>query len=151
MKDEFIYRLLRFDESYTDGLRPKDIDSSICLEKHVRKGSKNGYKSRYIFCCKTMNALRRLGGECRKMSYAVRKVVRINITKLDRNQVKVIDLTDYDTRKKHIDKSSRAWGYAHRFEEVILEPETHVPIECVEKIGNVHERSFTKDEHIELD
>nr|XP_022303270.1 uncharacterized protein LOC111110899 [Crassostrea virginica] len=128
-KDEFIYRLLRFDESYTDGLRPKDIYSSICLEKHVEKGSRNGYKSRYISCCKTMNALRRLGGECRKMSYAVREVVRINITKLDRNQVKVIDLTDYGTRKKHINESSRAWGYAYRFEEVILEPITHVPKE----------------------
>ena len=153
VKDEFIYRLLRFDESYTDGLRPKDIYSSICLEKHVEEGSKNGYmyKSRYISCCKTMNALRRLGGECRKMSYAVREVVRINITKLDRNQVKVIDLTDYGTRKKHINESSRAWGYAYRFEEVILEPITHVPKECVEKIGKVHERSFIKDEHIKLD
>nr|XP_022312475.1 uncharacterized protein LOC111117615 [Crassostrea virginica] len=149
VKDEFIYRLLRFNESYTDGLRPKNINSRICLEKHVEEGSK-GVESRFISCCKTLSGLRGLGGITNESS-RVREVVRINITKLDRNQVKVIDLSDYDTRKKHIDESSQAWGYAYRFDEVILEPKTHVPKECVEKIGKVHERSFIKDEHIELD
>ena len=150
VKDEFIYRLLRFDESYTHGLSPKNINSRLCLEKHVEEGSSKGFESRFISCCKTLLGLRRLGGITNESS-RVREVVRINITKLDRNQVKVIDLSDYDTRKKHIDESSQAWGYAYRFDEVILEPKTHVPKECVEKIGKVHERSFIKDEHIKLD
>ncbi|XP_078329649.1 uncharacterized protein LOC111117615 [Crassostrea virginica] len=150
VKDDFIYRLLRFDESYTHGLSPKNINSRLCLEKHVEKGSSKGFESRFISCCKTLSGLRSLGRITNESS-RVREVVRINITKLDRNQVKVIDLTDYVTRKKHIDEYSLAWGYACRFEEVILEPLTHVPKECVEKIGKVHGRSFIKDEHIELD
>ena len=149
VKDEFIYRLLRFNESYTDGLRPKNINSIICLEKHVEEGSK-GVQSRFISCCKTLSSLRNLGGITNESS-RVREVVRINITKLDRNQVKVIDLTDYGFRKKHIDESSPAWGYACRFDEVILEPLTHVPKECVERIGKIHKRIFIKDEHVELD
>ena len=94
--------------------------------------------------------MRNLGGITNESS-RVREVVRINITKLDRNQVKVIDLTDYGFRKKHIDESSPAWGYACRFDEVILEPLTHVPKECVERIGKIHKRIFIKDEHVELD
>ena len=149
VKDEFIYRLLRFDESYIDGLRPKDIYSTTCLARHVEKGSK-GVESRYISCCKTLSGLRRLGGYTNESS-RVREVVRINISKLDRDKVKVIDLTDCDTRRHHINSSSRAWDFAENFDEVILDPVSHVPKECVERIGKIHERTFIKDEHVELE
>nr|XP_022311526.1 uncharacterized protein LOC111116799 [Crassostrea virginica] len=149
VKDEFIYRLLRFDESYTDGLRPKDIYSTTCLARHVEKGSK-GVESRYISCCKTLSGLRRLGGYTNESS-RVREVVRINISKLDRDKVKVIDLTDCDTRRHHINSSSRAWDFAENFDEVILDPVSHVPKECVERIGKIHERTFIKDKHVELE
>ena len=149
VKDEYIYRLLRFHESYRDGLRPKNIKSRTSLQKHVEEGSK-GVASRYISCCKTMGALELLG-ELTNKSFRVRIVVRINISKLDRDKVKVIDLTDCDTRRRHIDPSSRAWEFAENFDEVILDPVSHVPKECVERIGKIHERTFIKDEHVELD
>ena len=150
VKDEFIYRLLRFNESYREGLRPKNINSRTDLQKHVEKGSK-GVQSRYISCCKTLFALRRLGGITNESS-RVREVVRINISKLNRDKVKVIDLTDCDTRRLYINSSSRAWDFAEKFEEVILDPVvSHVPKECVEKIGKIHNRIFIKDEHVELD
>lgn len=77
-------------------------------------------------------------------------VVRINITKLDQNKVKVIDLTNEVTRKKHLIDKSKAWNCAVKFDEVLLEPEENVPMECVERIGIVLKGSFNKDEHIEL-
>ncbi|XP_022309366.2 uncharacterized protein LOC111115076 [Crassostrea virginica] len=147
-KDEYVYRLLRFTENHKEGLRPKNLYSSTSLERHVERGSR-GVESRYISCCKTMSALRSLGGITNEFQ-RVREVVRINISKLDRNAVKVIDLTDYNVRRLHISYSSSAWGYAERFDEVILAPSTHVPKECVERIGIVHYRSFTKDDHVEL-
>ena len=149
-KDEFIYRLLRFDESYSNGLKPKNINSYTSLERHVERGSR-GVEPRYIFCCKTLSGLRRLGVYTNESS-RVREVVRINISKLDRDKVKVIDLTDCDTRRHYINSSSLAWGFAEKFDEVILDPVvSHVPKECVEKIGKIHERIFIKDEHVELD
>ena len=147
-KDEYVYRLLRFSENYKEGLRPKNLFSSPSLQLHVERGSR-GVESRYISCCKTMSALRSLGGITNKFQH-VREVVRINISKLDRNAVKVIDLTDYNVRRLHISYSSSAWGYAERFDEVILAPSTHVPKECVERIGIVHYRRFIKDNHVEL-
>ena len=149
VKDEFIYRLLRFNESYREGLRPKNINSRTNLQKHVKEGSK-GVQSRFISCCKTLSGLRSLGGITNESS-RVRKVVRINISKLDRDKVKVIDLTDCDTRRHYINSSSRAWGFAEKFDEVILDPVSHVPKECVEKIGKIHNRIFIKDKHVELD
>ena len=147
-KDEYVYRLLRFSKNHREGLRPKNIYSSTSLERHVERGSR-GVESRYISCCKTMSALRCLGGITNEFQ-RVREVVRINISKLDRNAVEVIDLTDYNIRRLHINSYSSAWGYAGRFDEVILAPSTHVPKECVERIGIVHYRSFIKDDHVEL-
>lgn len=148
-KDEYVYRLQRFHETHRQGLYPKDIWSRTSLMKHVERGSK-GVTSRFISCCKTLFDLQCLGGITNE-STRVREVVRINITKLKNYQdVTVIDLTDETVRKKHIDRSSDAWGFASRFNEVILEPRTHVPADCVEKIGIVHRRRFIQDEHVIL-
>lgn len=111
--------------------------------------SKSNVKSRYISCFKTIAALVQFVSNSE--TRAICEVVRINITKLDQNKVKVIDLTNEDTRKKHLIEKSKAWNCAVKFDEVLLEPEENVPMECVEKIGIVHERSFIKDEQIELD
>lgn len=146
-KDEYVYRLQRFHETHRQGLYPKDIWSRTSLMEHVAKGSK-GVTSRFISCCKTLFDLQCLGGITNE-STRVREVVRINITKLKNYQdVTVIDLTDETVREKHIDRSSDAWGFASRFNEVIVEPRTHVPADCVEKIGIVHRRRFIQDEHV---
>lgn len=148
-KDEYVYRLQRFHETHRQGLYPKDIWSRTSLMKHVERGSK-GATSRFISCCKTLFDLQCLGGITNE-STRVREVVRINITKLKNyHDVTVIDLTDETVREKHIIRSSEAWRFASRFNEVILEPRTHVPADCVEKIGIVLHRKFVKDEHVIL-
>lgn len=144
-----MYRLLRANESYSQGLRPKHISSKITLEEHVENGSK-GNCSRFISCSGTMDGLHRLirlTNEC----WRVRIVVRINLTKLkDFEEVTIINLTDKNVREKDIDRHSKAWGYAHNFEEVVLAPKSHIPAEFVERIGIVKDNQFIKDEHINL-
>lgn len=148
-RDEYVYRLLRQGEPYSEGLEPKNISSEMSLMKHVENGSKSFHSSQYISCCKTLGSLKRLGGFTNK-SWDKRTVVRVNITKLDPNEVTVIDLTDENVREKYIDRSSDAWGYAERSEEVILKPRIRVPADCVERIGIVQHRTFIRDEHIDL-
>lgn len=148
-KDEYVYRLLRATESYNQGLHPKHISSKITLEEHVENGSK-GNRSRFISCSQTMDGLHRLirltNNYCR-----VREVVRINLTKLkDFKDVTIINLNDKDVREEHIDRHSKAWGYAHNFEEVVLAPKSHIPAECLERIGIVKDKQFIKEEHINL-
>lgn len=147
--DEYVYRLLRFHESYSKGLQPKNVFSRISPEKHVRRGSK-GYESRFISSSANMNGLNRLIRLTNKSS-RVCEVVRINMTKLKGfKDVTIINLTDENVREKHIDRKSKAWGYAHNFKEVVLAPKSHIPAECVERIGIVKDQQFIKDEHINL-
>ena len=143
VRDEFVYRVLRYNESYTDGLKPKDINSKTTLQEHVGMASKSNVKSRYISCFKTMAALKIFVSNSETRAECV--VVRINITKLDQNKVKVIDLTNEVTRKKHLIDKSKACNCAVKYDEVVLEPEENVPMECVERIGRVRNRSFIKD------
>lgn len=145
---EYVYRLLRPNELYKEGLRPKNIESNASLHQHVAGGSK-GLHSRFISCCYTLHALRRLAGLTNHPSL-VREVVRINISKLNLEEVKVIELFIEDVREKHIKEGSKAWGFAENFQEVILEPKTLVSADCIERIGIVKDNTFTKDEHITL-
>lgn len=144
-----MYRLLRGTESYNQGLRLKHLSSKITLEEHVENGSK-GNRSRFISCSKTMDGLHRLirltNNYCR-----VREVVRINLTKFkDFKDVTIINLNDKNVREEHIDRHSEAWGYALKFEEVVLAPKSHILAECVERIGIVKDKQFIKEEHINL-
>lgn len=134
-----MYRVLRDDESYTDGLYPKDIYSQVSLIDHVENGSRKGHKSKFISCCKTKNGVKRMAG-CIK---STKPVVRINVTKLDSKNVTVIDLTDRRIRRQqNLKASQRACNYAEMYEEVILQPVNHIPAECVERIGNVEDNKF---------
>lgn len=96
---EYVYRLLRDDELYKEGLRPKNIESKASLHQHVAGGIK-GIHSRFISCCYTLNAFRRLAGLTNHPSL-IREVVRINVTKLNRDEVKVIELFIENVREKH--------------------------------------------------
>lgn len=82
--------------------------------------------------------------------HLVRLVVRINITKLDPRNVNVIDLTDESVRLKYLKSSQRARRLASDFDEVILEPKRYIPRYCIEKIGTVKDKSFTKYQNIIL-
>lgn len=57
-----MYRVLRDDESYTDGLYPKDIHSQVSLIEHVENGSRKGHESKFISCCKTKYGVKRMAG-----------------------------------------------------------------------------------------
>nr|XP_034320333.1 uncharacterized protein LOC105317842 isoform X3 [Crassostrea gigas] len=137
-EDEYVYRVLRDDESYTDGLYPKDIYSQVSLIDHVEHGSRKGHKSKFISCCKTKNGVKRMAGYIN----STKPVVRINVTKLDSKNVTVIDLTDRRIRHQNLKASQRACNYAEMYEEVILQPVNHIPAECVEKIGIVKDFKF---------
>lgn len=134
-----MYRVLRDDESYTDGLYPKDIYSQVSLIDHVEHGSRKGHKSKFISCCKTKNGVKRMAGYIN----STKPVVRINVTKLDSKNVTVIDLTNWRIRQQqNLKASQRACNYAEMYEEVILQPVNHIPAECVEKIGIVKDNKF---------
>lgn len=96
---EYVYRLLRFKEAYHIGLAPKSFRSKTTLMEHVENGSK-GVPSRFISCCKTLHGLQKLASITNK-SLRYRGVVRINIAKLNPEEVKVMDLTDVSVREKH--------------------------------------------------
>ncbi|XP_056002885.1 uncharacterized protein LOC130049415 [Ostrea edulis] len=142
-QDEYVYRMLRFDEGYTGGIHPKNRFSRKSIQEHVEKGSK-GIQSRHISCCKTLYGIKRLGTYTNE-SRRIRGVVRINITKLRQlyGNIQIVDLTDTSIRRSHIDPHSKAWGYAERFEEVILSPTSHIPPDYVKYIGEIRHRTFT--------
>lgn len=148
-KDEYVYRLLRFDEGFGRGLRPKNIRSKTSLKEHVENGSNEGAESRFISCCKTIDGLEELARVANK-SYRVRLVVRINITMLDPKEVKIIDLTDESVKLKYFKSDTTAYDFSSRFDEVILEPKTCIPRNCIQKIGTVQHKSFTKYSNITL-
>lgn len=124
-KDEYWYRLLRFDEKIRRGLYPKDIRSNTSLKEHIERGSR-GIKSRFISCCKTIRGLKKLASHTNEF-HRVRLVVRINITQLNPRNVNVIDLTDESVRLKYFKSNKRAWRLASKFDEVILEPKRYIP------------------------
>lgn len=133
-----MYRVLRDDESYTYGLKPKDIYSQVSLIDHVEHGSKKGHKSKFISCCKTKDGVKRMAGYIN----STKTVVRINVTKLDSKNVTVIDLSEWKIRYQNLKASPRACNYAEMYKEVILQPFNHIPAECVEKIGIIKDNKF---------
>lgn len=137
-EDEYVYRVLRDDESYTYGLKPKDIYSQVSLIDHVEHGSKKGHKSKFISCCKTKDGVKRMAGYIN----STKTVVRINVTKLDSKNVTVIDLSEWKIRYQNLKASPRACNYAEMYKEVILQPFNHIPAECVEKIGIIKDNKF---------
>lgn len=140
-KEEYVYRLLRFDESYERGLFPKNINSTRSVKEHVESGSK-GFGSKFISCCKTNEGIHRMAEFASESNIYRREVVRINVTKLNSENVKVIDLTDLSVRHKFLSASQPACRYADMYKEVILEPKTHIPADCVERIGVVENKKF---------
>lgn len=80
--DEYVYRVLRIGESYTDGIYPKNINSAVRLEKHVLRGSYST-KSRFVSCCKTIDGVYEMAIYTNRQQYK-RDVVKINIKNFPR-------------------------------------------------------------------
>lgn len=137
--DEYVYRVLRSDESYTAGIYPKDANSNLSIEDHVLNGT-YGTKSRFVSCCKTIDDVNELARRTR-FDNKKREVVKINISKLDPKEATVIDLTDKNTRDQHL-HDPKALCFAQMYGEVILKPKICIPSECIEKIGVVYDQEF---------
>lgn len=136
-----MYRLLRPDEPYLEGLYPKDVNSKTSIREHIELGNQGKYQSRFISCCKTMKAIERMVEKhCSDLAY--RHVVRINISKLNPKDVTIIDLTVKETVAQHLAGGFKAQTFSRFYEEVILEPKTCIPGECVEKIKTVRDHQF---------
>lgn len=139
---EFLYRLLRPDEEFTRGILPKSNSSCTTVETHVASGSSSHIKSKYVSCSKSLESVKNFArGIRRTWRSEMRYIVEINRTLLG-DDVEVIDLTQDDVRRVHLE-SPRSEKNAVRFDEILLAPRTRVPSASIKKIATVHHGTIT--------
>lgn len=121
-----LYRLLRSDENPLAWLRAEDSSSSVFVEYHVTHGSSlNAIPSRYISCCKSLEAVRRFAG-CQQPIVKT----ELNGNNPTVHSLRIIDLTDLATLNQHIPSSNeRGRNFANAFQEVLIEG--FIPPECI--------------------
>ncbi|XP_061174820.1 uncharacterized protein LOC133183966 [Saccostrea echinata] len=124
MTMETYYRLLRPDENPSLGLFAKNQFSDVfSVEDHVTNGSKAGYDSRYISCCKTWEAV---------VDFAAntftnpKRIVQITIKY---PTIQRIDLTDPTKQMMYFPCNQKAINYVNRFQEVLILDK--VPPDCL--------------------
>lgn len=132
---KYVYRLLRPGEPFSDGIYPKDISSKKSILEHVLHGSHYSHETKFISCCKTMKGIKSIY-ENHRLDYHDRDIVKINVQKLNLEEVNVIDLTT-STGIQHLESSFKAQDYARMYEEIILEPTNCIPGDCIEKVATV--------------
>lgn len=104
-----MYRLLHEDERIEVGLSAKNTRSRKSINDYIENGSDEGFKSKYIACCKTLVGLDKF----RKSSRA--RVAKITIE----DESKIIDLTDPITQATHL-KTEKAYNFSDKFQIVLL-------------------------------
>ena len=128
-----LFRLLRPDESFNDGLCAKDPYSTTSVFVHVTRGS-YGPKSKYISTCGSWEAVDYLRSKSKNPGL----IVKIHEEKLP-SSVEIIDLRcqenrdcyiEYDDDDDDEDSISKFNNFANKFEEVLLVG--HVPASCLE-------------------
>lgn len=102
------------------GLVAKNTWSTVSVEQHVTYGS-HGIASKYISCCKSEQAVRKLASMSRTHP---RRIAMFYINERDIN---IIDLTDPFIRDCFISNITGR-HYAANFEEVLIE--NNIPKEC---------------------
>ena len=123
-----LYRLLRSDEKWEDGLRAKSPLSETTVYEHVTSGSW-GSQSKYISTCGSLHAVLSFRLNCKDNSSIV-KIWEKNLP------IDKIDLRTEENRKKYLiygnyDSNNIFNRFANKFEEVLLVgnvPETHVEL-----------------------
>lgn len=137
---KYVYRLLRPGEQFSDGIYPKDISSKKSILDHVIHGSDFSHKTKFISCCKTMEGIKRISKN-HYLDYCDRVIVKINVQKLNPEEVTVIDLTT-STGSQHLKSSFTAQRFSRMYEEIILEPKKCIPGDCVEKVATVRDNQI---------
>lgn len=102
------------------GLVAKNIWSTVSVEQHVTYGS-HGIASKYISCCKSEQAVRKLASMSRTHP---RRIAMLYVNDRDIN---IIDLTDPFICDYYISNMTGR-QYAANFEEVLIE--NSIPKEC---------------------
>ncbi|XP_063419261.1 uncharacterized protein LOC134702100 [Mytilus trossulus] len=129
---EYVYRLLRPEENYENGIRAKNPNSSTSVFRHVLGGSW-GPTSKYISTCGSLQALRDFASKSRRPG----EIIKIKIDMLPEN-VEIIDLRDYLKRMEYIehtndeDEIRKFNNFANKFEEVLLAG--CIPASCIELV-----------------
>lgn len=137
---KYVYRMLRPGEKFSDGIYPKDISSKKSILDHVLHGSDFNHKSKFISCCKTMEGIKSMSkNHCQ--DYLDRDIVKINVQKLNPEEVTVTDLTT-STGIQHLKGSFKAQDFSSMYEEIILEPKNCIPGDCVEKVATVRDNEI---------
>lgn len=138
---KYVYRLLRPGEQFSNGIYPKDISSEKSILNHVVHGSDSSYKTKFISCCKTMEGIKRISkNHC--LDYCDRDIVKINVQKLNRVEVTVIDLTTSTAGIQYLKGDFNVHCLSKMYEEIILEPKNCIPGDCVEKVATVRDRQI---------
>ena len=123
-----LYRVLRPDEKWEDGLRAKSPLSERTVYEHVISGSW-GWQSKYISTCGSLHAV---------LSFILNSTNNSSIVKIWEKNLPIdkIDLRTNENRKKYLikgnyDGNNKFNGFANKFEEVLLVgdvPVTHVEL-----------------------
>lgn len=134
-RHDYLYRVLRPNETPANGLHPVSKHSSSSVSDHVAFGSK--MRSQYISTCSDLYTARnfaKLGMEKRNVSQ--KTIVTIDVSKLRTvSGVKIIDLTDSFIRRHHLENNQRALAFSHQWKEVLVEG--HIPAWCIIKEEDV--------------
>lgn len=123
-----LYRLLRIDENPSAGLKAKNPTSSVRVNEHVTNGSSfNANPSRYISCCKSLEAVRRFANN-------QQRIVKIDLDGNNPTIHSIIDLTDLATLNNYIPMSNdKGRNFANAFQEVLIEG--YIPPECISEVS----------------
>lgn len=129
---DYVYRLLRPDENYANGIKAKHPNSTTSVFRHVLGGSW-GSTSKYISTCGSLQALRDFASKSRSPG----NIIKIKIDTLPEN-VEIIDLRDYSERMEYIehtndeDEIRKFNNFANKFEEVLLAG--YIPASCIQLV-----------------
>jgi hypothetical protein len=123
-----LYRLLRPDEKWKDGLRAKNSLSDTTVYEHVTSGSWGG-QSKYISTSGSLHAV---------LTFRLKSTSNSSIVKIWEKNLPIdkIDLRTQENRKKYLiygnyDGNNIFNSFANKFKEVLLVgnvPETHVEL-----------------------
>lgn len=128
----YVYRLLRPEEKYANGINAKDPKSTTSVFEHVLDGSW-GTSSKYISTCGSLQSLTDFASKSKNPG----KIIKIKIETLPQN-VKMIDLRDKPERMKYIKytddtaKIRKFHNFANKFNEVLLAG--HIPASCIKRV-----------------